>query len=102
MVNKSKKHEEKFVEILALDVIKKLIDMFSSEDGWINLFRSVPKVNNKDGLNKKTHFCHFCSNGFCNITNLKSHIEKFHQIVIGHSCEVCGFKSDKETELKTI
>ena len=35
MVNKSKKHEVKFVEMLALDVIKKLIDMFSSDDGLI-------------------------------------------------------------------
>ena len=100
MVNKSKKHEVKFVEMLALDVIKKLIDMFSSDDGWINLFRTVHKFSDKEIQNKKSYFCHFCNNGFCNLKNLKVHIEKFHHVAIGFTCEVCDFQSNLETDFE--
>ena len=72
----------------------------SSGDGWINSFRALPKAPSKDFHNKKSHFCHFCNNGFCNVKNLKNHIEKFHQIIVTFSCDVCDFKSDNETEFK--
>ena len=48
MINKSKKFEVKFVEILTFDVVKQLLDRFGSTgDGWINVLKAVPKVPNK-------------------------------------------------------
>ena len=38
MVTNLKKHDMKFVEMLAWSVIKELLDYFNSEDGWINFF----------------------------------------------------------------
>ena len=65
-INKSKNFEAKFAQILALDIVKKLLDRFGSEgDGWIDVVKAVPKAY-KIGETKKPFYCHFCGNGFSN------------------------------------
>ena len=71
MINKSKKHDVKFAEILAFDVIKQLLDRFGTEEGWNCLVNVSTK---KTTQNNKTHFCNIFNNGFCNEKNLKVHI----------------------------
>ena len=55
MINKSKKFDAKFVDILAFDVVKQLLDRFGTGGGWINLLKAVPKGPIKDVQNKKSH-----------------------------------------------
>ena len=71
---KEKPEDVKFVEILAFDVIKNLLDRFEAEKGWKHLLQEVKK----DAQNKKSHFCQYCKKGFCSDKNLKVHVEKFH------------------------
>ena len=92
MVNKAKNHDTKFLDILTFDIVKQLIDRYGHGEGWIELLKVKPKVAKKDD-SKKSHYCHFCNNGFCNIKNLKVHIEKYHQISVNYSCERCEFNS---------
>ena len=44
MINKSKKHDVKFVEILAMEIIKPLLDQFENGEGWKNLLKSHPAL----------------------------------------------------------
>ena len=74
LINKSKKNDIKFVETLAIDVIKQLLDRFDSEDGWLNV---IKVLQNDENQKKKPHFCHFCNKGFATEKNLKVHIELF-------------------------
>ena len=99
MMNKAKKNDTKFVDILTFDIVKQLIDRYGHGDGWIELLKVNPKVAKKDD-SKKSHYCHFCNNGFCNIKNLKIHIEKYHQVSVSYRCERCDFSSVTEEELK--
>ena len=85
MVNKSKKYDVKYVKILALDVIKLLLDKFISGEGWMNVLKKV----NTAVTNKKSHHCKHCNKGFCNEKNLKIHVDKFHSIQIQSKCEEC-------------
>ena len=74
MISKSKKHDIMYVKILALDVIKPLIDAFISGEGWSNLLsKSLPKNS------QKPHHCQVCAKGFVSQKNLNNHIEKFHK-----------------------
>ena len=99
MMNKAKKNDTKFVDILTFDIVKQLIDRYGHGDGWIELLKVNPKVAKKDD-SKKSHYCHFCNNGFCNIKNLKIHIEKYHQVSVSYRCERCDFSSVTEEEFK--
>ena len=101
MTNKSKSYDTKFVDILTFDIVKQLLDRFGSGsgDGWIGLLKIVPKVVKKDDQ-KKSHYCHFCYNGFCNVKNLKVHIEKYHKVMLNFNCEKCEFTSFIDEDLK--
>ena len=98
MTNKAKKQETKFVDILTFDIVKLLIDRYGHGDGWIELLKVKPRVAKKD--DSKSHYCHFCNNGFCNIKNLRVHIEKYHQVSVNHRCERCDFTALTEEEFK--
>ena len=41
MINKSRKHEAKFVKMLAVEIIKPMIDKFISGEGWMNIFKEI-------------------------------------------------------------
>ena len=97
LLNKSKKYDVKYLQILSFGVIRRLLDCFGNGDGWINFFKDV---SNKDSENKKPFSCHFCSKGFVTEKNLKVHIEKFHRIVIKNSCDKCEFNAETEIILK--
>ena len=101
MTNKSKRHDIKFVEILTFDIVKQLLDRFGSGpgDGWIGVLKVVPKIVKKDDQ-KKSHYCHFCNNGFCNVKNLKVHIQKYHQVILNFNCEKCEFITTMDEDLK--
>ena len=90
MLNKSRKHDVKFVEILAFDVIKQLLDRFGTGDGWNSLVNVLTK---KVVQTKKSHHCQFCNKGFCNENNVKVQIGKFHTDVKTYPCIYCDFKS---------
>ena len=66
MTNKSKRYDIKFVDILTFDIVKQIIDRYGHGEGWIELLKVKPKVTKKDD-SKKSHYCHFCNNSFCNI-----------------------------------
>ena len=68
MINKSKKHEAIFVKMLAVEIIKALLDKFISGEGWIN----ICKKNNV-----QTAMCASCNKGFANEKNLNVHMTKF-------------------------
>ena len=89
MINKWKKNDIKFVETLAIDVIKQLLDRFDSEDGWLKVIKVIQNIENQK---KKQHFCHVCNNGFATEKDVKVHIEKFQQLEVNYSCEVCDYK----------
>ena len=97
MINKSKKCDIKFVESLAIDVVKQLLDRFDSEDGWLNVMKVLP---NNELQKKKSHFCHFCNKGFATEKNVKVHIDKFHTVTVDFRCDVCDFKTENEKDLK--
>ena len=88
MINKSKKYEVKFVEILAIDVVKQLLDRFDCGNGWLNTIQVIP--NNEQ---------HFCNKGFATEKNVKTHIEKFHKVDGGYLCDLYDFESEKEEDL---
>ena len=67
MVSKSKDHDVKFVERLALNVIKQMIDRYVETDSWKKIFEKV--------------LCKICKKTFCNDKNLNTHMEKYHESV---------------------
>ena len=69
MIDKAKKHEAKFVKMLAEVVIRPMLDAFISGEGWSNLFVK----NCSKGFN-----CKICDKGFVSQKNLSNHIEKYH------------------------
>ena len=100
VTNKCKKHEVKFVKILALEVIQPLLDKFISGEGWTNLLKKV----NLTVTNKKVHPCKNCNKGFCTEKNLETHIQKFHtKVSKNNKCEICEFETlDFETFQKHL
>ena len=69
MVTKSKRHNAKFVKILALDIIKKMIDMFITGEGWGSIFKKE---------RKQMFLCSICEKSFVSENNLNVHTRKFH------------------------
>ena len=82
---------------MAIDVIKQLLERFDSEDGWLNV---IKVLKNNENQKKKPQFCHFCNKWFAPKKNVKVHIEKFHQLNVNYSCEVCEYKAKTEMEMK--
>ena len=99
-INKSKNYDEKFSQILALDVVKQLLDRFDAcGGGWINVVKAIPKApRENDG--KKSQYCHFCGNGFASVRNLKVHIEKFHRVVTNSSGDESDLVTKDENDMK--
>ena len=91
MICKSREHDNKFVSILAVDVIKHLFDRFEATDGWKNLleFSTVKKPS-----------CQICKKSFCNEKNLKTHIKKYHTTEKIIKCELCDITYENENVLK--
>ena len=78
MINKSKRYDVKYVRILAVEVIKPLLDKFISGEGWKDLFKkATPKV--------QKHACKKCEKSFVSESNLKIHMKKYHTSVIFRS-----------------
>ena len=93
MITKSKKYEAMYVRLLAVEIIKPLIDLFISGEGWNNLFsKSSIRAN-------KPFVCSVCNKGFATEKNLNTHIEKFHSGK-NKSCDECDFHSDNEMNFK--
>ena len=85
MVSKSKEYEVKFVERLALNVLKQMVDRYVETDSWKKIFEKV--------------VCNMCKKAFCNEKNLKTHIEKYHEIIQTVKCSICDFTSNYRNEL---
>ena len=66
-----KKHEAKFVNILAVCIIKRLLDSFISGQSWNNFFKKKGSM-----AFKKPKSCESCSKGFLNDMTLKRHIKR--------------------------
>ena len=86
MINKSKRHNVKFVRILAEEVIKKMVDTFISGEGW----NSILKKTTQQG--KKQYICVTCCKIFLSERNLDTHKKKYH-IKENHTCDTCGYKA---------
>ena len=80
MINKSKKHDVKFVSILAVEIIKPLLDKFISGEGWKDLFT-------KSTSNVQKHLCKKCDKSFVSVNNLKIHMKKYHTSVTFRSIQ---------------
>ena len=91
MINKSKRHDVKFVKILAEEVIKKMVDTFISREGWNSIFKEPTQ------LDKKQFNCHTCKKIFISEKNLNAHKEKYHT-KDRYLCDNCGYKAaDQKT-----
>ena len=93
MINKSKKHDAKFVKILAVHIIKRLVDNFISGQSWNDFFE-------KKGLQafKKPKSCESCGKGFLNDMTLNRHIKQYH-IENKICCDLCEDKFYTERSL---
>ena len=92
MISKSKRYNVKFVRILAVEVIKKMVDTFISGEGWNSIFK---KTTQND---RKQFNCNTCKKTFINEKNVSDHKEKYHtkaKIL----CENCGYEA---TDQKTL
>ena len=100
MINKSRKHEAKFVKMLAVEIIKPMIDKFISGEGWMNIFKEITAKTIKKPVAKTdteetkettdTNFvsvrgkavkllkCPKCDKTSYSSPGLKSHITKMH------------------------
>ena len=93
MINKSKKHDAKFVKILAVLIIKRLLDYFISGQSWNTFFeQKSPQTF------KKPKCCVSCTKTFSNDTTLNRHIKKYH-IENKVCCDVCEEKFHTERSL---
>ena len=88
MINQSRKHDVKFVEILAMEIIKPLLDKFENGEGWKNLLKSHPALT-----------CNICNKTLCTEKNLKNHMGKIHGTSDLNFCNLCDFKSHLENDL---
>ena len=86
-VTKSKQFEEKFVEILAVQIIKKLLDKHISGRGW----RSLKSHN--------VIKCPNCEKMFSAESYMKTHITKFHKEEPDMPCHLCDAKCKSDIEL---
>ena len=90
MITKSKRHDVKFVKLLATDIIKIMIDTFISGEGWSLIFKK----------NANQQFvCVACSKGFISEKNMNTHIGKFHAKK-EFLCEKCTYVAKDEKQLK--
>ena len=90
MITKSKKHEVKYVKLLAIDVIKIMIDKFISGEGWGLIFKK----------NTTQQFiCSPCNKSFVCEKNMNTHMEKFHTGK-EYSCEKCKYVAKDEKQFK--
>ena len=92
MITKNKKHEAKFVKIIAMDVIKPLLEKFISGEGWVNL------VKTSDKPVEKPFVCDVCRKGFVSERTLENHVEKFHGK--NFSCNGCDKRFNEDMQLK--
>ena len=92
MINKSKRYDVKFVKILAIDVIKKMIDTFISGEGWNFISKKTTQTK------KKQFNCPTCKKIFKSEKNLNIHKEKYH-IQNRYSCDNCGYEATDCTTL---
>ena len=74
MISKSKKHDLKFVKILAIEIIKPLLDNFISGEGWVDLLVTLSAKTAG-----KPFQCKLCRKGFVSEKTLNNHNEKFHR-----------------------
>ena len=93
MINKSKKHEAKFVKILAVCIIKRLLDSFISGQSWNNFFKKKGSM-----AFKKPKSCESCSKGFLNDMTLNRHIKQYH-VENKVCCDMCEEKFYTERSL---
>ena len=93
MICKSREYENKFVSILAIDIIKHLLDNFETTDGWKNTL---------EFFTVKKPACQMCKKSFCNEKNLQTHMKKYHTTgtVKNVKCEVCDITYETENQLK--
>ena len=93
MINKVKKQDVKFAEMLAADVIKNLID---NED----IIHSKDK-NDQDFNDKNLSICNACNKVFSFENDFKVYMESLHRVVSKFSCTKCSYKSGIENDLAT-
>ena len=74
VVNKSKESDEKFTTILALEVIKILVDHFLSGEGWAKIMDDKALKQ----LEKEKVKCNLCDKHFATDRNLRTHKNKYH------------------------
>ena len=83
MINKSKRHDAKFVKMLAIDIIKRMLDTFIRGEDLEKIFKKE---------NRKLFRCNPCSKTFASEKNLNTHTEKFHADIV----DINGRKNIKE------
>ena len=75
VVNRSKESEVKFLDILANDVVKVLLDNFISGEGWAKVLNNTQREKETNGR----FMCIYCTQIFVSSKNLQTHKKKFHQ-----------------------
>ena len=99
MVTKSKKHDAKFVRILAAEVFKPLVNSFISGEGWNDIL-----VNGASKTKHKQFVCKSCMSSFVTEKNLKVHEERYHEKDASKDqkieCKICEISFTTETLMK--
>lgn len=84
VVKKAKESDEKFIEILAKEVIKPMIDLFIKGQGWAGIIDCQNEVKTKIQ-------CDLCGKEFVTVKNVQVHKKKFHeQNKKENQCSKCG------------
>ena len=96
LIKKSKEHDERFVKILAKQIIQPMLNCFISGKNISSLFTSDPsKTSAKETKRKKK--CNLCIKQFTTKRYLQVHMMKFHSQV--NKCGECNFSGKDTHEL---
>ena len=95
-VTKAKKCDNLYVNVLAKDIIKPLLNSFISGEGWSKLVRSVQ--NQK--LAESNFKCKVCSISFLTSQLLKDHLHEKHEAQTLTKCEDCDYTGKNVNDLE--
>ena len=78
MVKKIKEYEDRFVKIIATEIVQPILDCFIAGEGSENLFKKTTEKT--IGNLKDDNFCDMCDKYFVSEKNLQVHVTRFHTL----------------------
>ena len=98
LVKKPKEHDERFVKIVAKQIVQKVLDCVICGDPPDNIFKNTSvKSIEKQG---NTHECEMCAKTFPAKRYLKSHMTRIHISDRQFVCDICAQAFKNELDMK--